>query len=85
MPNAKQSLRRMLVLEALHKYIVSETAQLKQQMRDERVKVIKRHETPDDVIFEYAESNHYQEAIYIRRMLDAEVANRAKRMGLTVE
>lgn len=84
MPNSKQLLRRMLVLEALHKYIVSETARLKQQMRDQDVCVINRQDTQLDILFEYVADNNYQEAIYPRVLLDPEVISRARRMGLDV-
>lgn len=77
-------LRRMLVLEALHKYIVCELAALKEQMRDESVKIIERYDATHEIRFEYVEGNKHQEAIYIRKMLDAEVKNRAKRCGLNV-
>ncbi len=75
-------IRRLLVLESLQEYMAHEISQVKAQMRNDGIKIIDRKVNLQDIWIQYRYESHYDEAIYMRKMLDAETRNRAKRSGL---
>lgn len=75
-------LRRLLVLESIQEQITREITRLKEQMRMDGLQIIDRQTDQMDVRIQYRFGNHYDEAIFMRKMLDAESRNRAKRTGM---
>jgi hypothetical protein len=75
-------IRRFLILEALKDSMGHELAQLRQQMRTEGLNIIDRRDNEHDVWIQYINGNQHDEAIFMRKMLDAESRNRAKRTGM---
>lgn len=76
------TLRRLLVLESLQDYIARELISMREQMRNEDLKIINRQENSQDIWIQYKYGSALDEAIFMRKMLDAESKNRAKRMGI---
>ncbi len=75
-------IRHLLVFESLQEYMAHEIALIKEQMRNENVKIIDRKDNAQDVWIQYKDGNIFDEAIYMRKMLDAESKGRAKRIGI---
>jgi len=75
-------IRRLLIVEALQDSMNHELTLIKEQMRHEGLKIIDRKDNPQDVWIQYIHGNQNDEAIFMRKMLDAESKNRAKRTGL---
>lgn len=75
-------LRRLLVLEALQESMTREQILLKEQMRNNGLKIIHRKNNVQDVWIQYIHQNQHEEAIFMKKMLDAEAKNRAKRTGM---
>ena len=75
-------LRQLLVLESIQAHITREIARVKEQMRTQELHVIERQVGDMDVRIQFRVGNHYDEAMFMRKMLDAEAANRAKRTGM---
>ncbi|MFD1674107.1 hypothetical protein [Alicyclobacillus fodiniaquatilis] len=76
------SLRRLLLLESIQKSITNEIALTKAQMREAGLRIIERKVNHHDVWIQYQYGQHHDEAIFMRKMLDAESKNRAKRTGM---
>lgn len=75
-------LRRFLVVEALKDSMNHELAQIKKRMHEEGLKIIDRKDNTHDVWILYKCKNEFDEAIFMKKMLDAESKNRAKRTGM---
>lgn len=75
-------IRRLLIAEALQESITREISLIKEQMRHEGLKIIDRKNNVHDVWIEYTHGNQHDESIFMRKMLDAESKNRAKRTGI---
>ncbi len=75
-------LRRLLILESIQDYITHEIVTLKEQMRNEGLKIIDRKDNLQDIWIEYRQLNQYDKAIFMKKMLEAESRNRAKRTGM---
>ncbi|MBF8376469.1 hypothetical protein IW967_01010 [Alicyclobacillus mali] len=75
-------LRRLLILESIQAHITRELARVKEQMLTEDLRIIERQASAMDVRIQYRVGNHYDEAVFMRKMLEAEAANRAKRTGM---
>lgn len=76
------SLRRLLLLESIQESITKEIAHTKAQMREDGLRIINRKVNLHDVWIQYQFGNYHDEAIFMRKMLDAESRNRAKRTGM---
>lgn len=74
-------LRRLLVLESIQKYVDSEISTVKQQMKNGDLRIIGCQNNQEDIWIQYQCGNEYAEAIFMRKMLDAESRNRAKKPG----
>ena len=75
-------LRRLLIVEALQNFMTREIALVNEQMRNEGLRLIDRKENLYDIWIQYKCGNKFDEAIFMRKMLDAESKNRAKRTGM---
>ena len=75
-------IRRLLVVEAMQESMTREIVLIKGQMQSEGIMVIDRRDNPQDVWIQYKCKNEFDEAIFMRKMLDAESRNRAKRTGM---
>lgn len=75
-------LRQLLILELIQAHITRELARVKAQMRADGLEVIERQVGDMDVRIQFRVGDHYDEAVFMRKMLDAEAANRAKRTGM---
>lgn len=75
-------LRRFLIVEALHGSMAKELASIKEQMRHEGLIIIDRRDNVHDVWIQYLHESQHDEAIFMRKMLEAESRNRAKRTGM---
>jgi hypothetical protein len=69
-------------LESIQDYIAREIAVVKQQMRTDGLSIIERKVNLEDVWIQYKHKNEFDEAIFMKKMLDAESKNRAKRTGM---
>ncbi|KPV43167.1 hypothetical protein [Alicyclobacillus ferrooxydans] len=75
-------IRRLLIVEALKDSMSHELAQVREQMRSEGLKIIDRQDNEHDIWVQYSCGNQHDEAIFMKKMLDAESRNRAKRTGM---
>ncbi|MFB5192014.1 hypothetical protein [Alicyclobacillus fastidiosus] len=75
-------IRNLLIMELLQDYISREIVNLKEQIRTEGLSIVDRKDNLHDIWVQYKDEHITDEAIYMRKMLDAEVKNRAKRTGL---
>ncbi len=75
-------IRRLLMLESFDEYVAGQIRLVKQQMTAEGINIIDRKINLYDIWIAYKHGEHFDEAIYMRRMLDAETNNRAERSGL---
>lgn len=75
------TLRRLLILESLQDYIAREIIAVREQMRLEDLKIIERKDNTHDVWIQYQSGNKYDEAIFMRKMLDAESRNAPSEPG----
>jgi len=75
-------LRQLLILERIQAHITCELARVREQMRTEGLHIIERQVSDMDVWIQYRVGYHYDEAVFMRAMLEAEAANRAKRTGM---
>lgn len=75
-------LRQLLILELIQAHIARELVRVKAQMREEGLHIIERQDVGMDIRIEFRIGDHYDEAVFMRKMLDAEAANRAKRTGM---
>ncbi|WP_258112169.1 hypothetical protein [Alicyclobacillus sp. SP_1] len=75
-------IRRLLIVEALKDSMSHELAQVREQMRIEGLKIIDRQDNEHDIWVQYIHGNQHDEAIFMKKMLDAESRNRAKRTGM---
>ncbi|MDP9728983.1 hypothetical protein FY534_07890 [Alicyclobacillus sp. TC] len=76
------TLRRLLILESLQEYIAHEIITVREQMRLKDLKIIDRKTNLHDIWIQYKSGSEFDEAIFMRKMLDAESKNRAKRTGI---
>ncbi len=63
-------------------HIAREFARVKAQMRADGLHIIERQVGDMDVRIQFRVGDHYDEAVFMRKMLEAEAANRAKRTGM---
>ncbi|MDI9261305.1 hypothetical protein [Alicyclobacillus sendaiensis] len=75
-------LRHLLILELIQAHIAREFARVKAQMREDGLHIIERQDGGMDIRIEFRVGDHYDEAVFMRKMLEAEAANRAKRTGM---
>ncbi|WP_206886490.1 hypothetical protein [Alicyclobacillus mali (ex Roth et al. 2021)] len=75
-------LRQLLILELIQAHIARELVRVKAQMREEGLHIIERQDVGMDIRIEFRIGDHYDEAVFMRKMLEAEAANRAKRTGM---
>src|SRR5579875_766746 len=75
-------LRQLLILELIQAHITRELARVKAQMRAEGLHIVERQDGDMDIRIEFRVGDHYDEAVFMRKMLEAEGANRAKRTGM---
>ncbi len=75
-------IRRLLIVEALQEYMTRELALIKEQMREEDLRLIDRKDNSHDIWIQYKNGREFDEAIFMRKMLDAESRNRARRTGM---
>ena len=75
-------LRRLLIAEEIQAHVSREITNIKAQMKAEELKIIDRKENQADVWIQYQCDNEYDEAVFMRKMLDAESTSRAKRTGI---
>ncbi len=75
-------LRRLLIAEEIQAHVTREITNIKAQMKTEKLKIIDRKDNQDDVWIQYQCDNEYDEAVFMRKMLDAESSSRAKRTGI---
>ncbi|WP_206832704.1 hypothetical protein [Alicyclobacillus fructus] len=75
-------LRQLLILELVQAHITRELARVKAQMRADGLHIIEREVGDMDIRIEFRVGNLYDEAVFMRKMLEAEAANRAKRTGM---
>lgn len=75
-------IRRLLIAEALQEYMAREIAVIKEQMRTDGIKIIDRKSNLQDICIQFTVENQNDEATFMRKMLDAESRNRAKRTGM---
>ena len=75
-------LRRLLIAEEIQAHVSREITNIKAQMKAEELKIIDRKDNQDDVWIQYQCDNEYDEAVFMRKMLDAESSSRAKRTGI---
>lgn len=75
-------IRHLLIMESFQEFVTQEIARTKAEMRSQGLTVIDRKENPQDIWIQYRYGPHSDEAIYMRRMLEAETQSRAKRAGI---
>ncbi|GMA59360.1 hypothetical protein GCM10025858_38630 [Alicyclobacillus sacchari] len=75
-------LRQLLILELIQAHIAREMARVKAQMRADGLHIVEREDGDIDIRVEFRVGDHYDEAVFMRKMLEAEAANRAKRTGM---
>lgn len=75
-------LRQLLILELIQAHIAREMARVKAQMRENDLHIIERQDGNMDIRVEFRIGDRYDEAVFMRKMLEAEAANRAKRTGM---
>lgn len=75
-------LRQLFILELIQAHIAREFARVKAQMREDGLRIIERQDGDMDIRVEFRVGDHYDEAVFMRKMLEAEAANRAKRTGM---
>ncbi|AEJ44371.1 hypothetical protein [Alicyclobacillus acidocaldarius] len=75
-------LRQLLILELIQSHINRELSRLKAQMRADGLHIIERQDGNMDVRVEFCIGDRYDEAVFMRKMLEAEAANRARRTGM---
>jgi hypothetical protein len=75
-------IRRLLIAESLQDSMTREITLIKEQMLSEGLKIIDRKNNAQDVLIQFLNGNQHDEAIFMRKMLDAESKGRAKRTGM---
>jgi len=75
-------LRQLLILELIQAHVTRELSRVKAQMRADGLDIIERQDGDMDIRVEFRVGDHYDEAVFMRAMLEAEAANRAKRTGM---
>ncbi|EJY57200.1 hypothetical protein URH17368_0115 [Alicyclobacillus hesperidum URH17-3-68] len=75
-------LRQLLILERIQAHITRELSRVKAQMRADGLHIVEREDGDIDIRVEFRVGDHYDEAVFMRKMLEAEAANRAKRTGM---
>lgn len=75
-------IRRLLIVEALQESMAREMARIKEKMRADQVRIIDRRDNVQDIWIQYIQGTQHEEAIFMRKMLDAESKNRAQRTGM---
>lgn len=75
-------IRRLLIAEEIQAHMAREITVIKEQMRNEELKIMDRKDNPEDVWIQFRCENEYDEAIFMRKMLEAESIGRAKRTGI---
>ena len=75
-------IRRLLIVEALQESMAREMARIKEKMRADQLRIIDRRDNVQDVWIQYIQGTQHEEAIFMRKMLDAESKNRAQRTGM---
>jgi negative regulator of genetic competence, sporulation and motility len=76
------TLRRLLILESLQDYITHEMVAVREQMRLDDLTIIDRKTHLQDIWIQYKSGHEFGEAIFMKKMLEAESKNRAKRTGM---
>jgi hypothetical protein len=82
MPRPTAMIRNLLIMELLQDYISREIVHLKEHMRSDGLVILDHKSNPHDIWVQYKAGNLTDEAIYMRKMLEAETKNRAKRTGM---
>ncbi|WP_206832674.1 hypothetical protein [Alicyclobacillus fructus] len=75
-------LRQLLILELIQAHIAREFACVKSQMRADGLHIVERQDGDMDIRIKFRVDDRYDEAVFMRKMLEAEAANRAKRTGM---
>ena len=75
-------IRRLLMLESFEEHLTGQIRLVKREMADAEIDIIDRKTNPYDIWIAYKHGGHFDEAIYMRKMLDAETDRRAERSGL---
>lgn len=76
------AIRRLLILESLQQYLSQEIASLKKNMSNSGLRILGRQDNLHDIWIQYQFGTSYEESIFMKKMLDAESRNRAKRTGV---
>jgi len=75
-------LRQLLILELIQAHVTRELSRVKAQMRAEGLHMVEREDGDMDIRVEFRVGDHYDEAVFMRKMLEAEASSRAKRTGM---
>ena len=75
-------IRRLLIVEALQESMAREMARIKEKMRADQLRIIDRRDNVQDIRIQYIQGTQHEEAIFMRKMLDAASKNRAQRTGM---
>jgi hypothetical protein len=78
-------IRRLLILEGLQKRLTDELLLIRCEMREESLRIIERQDRQLDIWIHYQNENELDEALFMRKMLDMEVAGLANRTGMTTK
>ncbi len=76
------TIRSLLILENLQQYLSQEIDALEQDLRSGGLRIIERRDNVHDIWIQYQFETSYEESVFMRKMLDAESKNRAKRTGV---
>ncbi|EPZ48671.1 hypothetical protein [Alicyclobacillus acidoterrestris] len=77
-------IRRLLLLGLLRDYIQQEIAHLKDDLKKANLSISEIQTNELDITVKFVNNGMYDQGIYMRKMLDAEIKNRAKRTGLII-
>lgn len=75
-------IRRLLLLEALEAAVGREVYRLREEMRQADLEILDERHRTEDVWVYFCHRQHYDEAMYLQKMLDAELESRLRRTGL---
>nr|NNM90066.1 hypothetical protein [Bacilli bacterium] len=75
-------LRQLLVAEVIQMYLTQQIVAIKAQMRKEQIRILEQITSKEDITITYAWGQKQDQAVFMRKMVDAEGASRAKRTGV---
>ncbi|GMA65685.1 hypothetical protein NZD89_28145 (plasmid) [Alicyclobacillus fastidiosus] len=75
-------IRRLLLLGLLKDYIEREIVHLKDDLKRGNLSIIEVQTNEHDITVKFINDDVHDQGIYMKKMLDAEIKNRAKRTGL---